>query len=185
MVRTEEERLRSMMDMFRPYIALAIESGGSPPTTVARCVERAICIEYRMTQLKEERAWNFDARRNQRKEGVEGQNKNTNRGSRPNYKPNQSTNFKKNGKPYGQGSQNNQPQRKNPQNYLVCKKCEKTHPGECQARNPNVCYRCGKEGHYAKQSPNPPNYENVPALNKNSTPKVYAMQAKLEGPSIS
>ena len=42
MVRTEEDRLKRMMDMFRLDIALAIESGGSPPTTVARCVERAV-----------------------------------------------------------------------------------------------------------------------------------------------
>ncbi|KAL5556896.1 hypothetical protein UlMin_039132 [Ulmus minor] len=33
---TEEDRLKRMMDMFKPDIALAIESGGSPPTTVAR-----------------------------------------------------------------------------------------------------------------------------------------------------
>ena len=39
LVRTEEERLRWMMDTFRPEIALAIESGGIPPTTVAKCVE--------------------------------------------------------------------------------------------------------------------------------------------------
>ncbi|KAL5549448.1 hypothetical protein UlMin_004679 [Ulmus minor] len=33
---TEEDRLKWIMDMFKPDIALAIESGGSPPTTVAR-----------------------------------------------------------------------------------------------------------------------------------------------------
>ena len=48
MVRTEEDRLKRMMDMFRPDIALAIESGGSSPTTMARCIERAVRIEYRM-----------------------------------------------------------------------------------------------------------------------------------------
>ncbi|KAL5559637.1 hypothetical protein UlMin_035848 [Ulmus minor] len=141
MVRTEEERLRHMMVMFRKDIALVIESGGSPPTTVAKCVERAIRIEYRMAQLKEERTQNFEARRNQRKEGAEGQNKNSNRGFKPNYRANQSANFKKKGKPSGQGSRNNQPQRKNSQNYPVCKKCGRTHPRECRAGNPNVCYR--------------------------------------------
>ena len=88
LVKTEKEMLRRMMDMFRPEIALAIESGGSPPTIVAKCVERAICIEYRLAQLKEERAWNFEARRNQRKESGEGQTKGSNRGSKPNYKLN-------------------------------------------------------------------------------------------------
>ena len=88
MVRTEEERLRRMMDMFWPNIALAIESGGSPPTTVARCIERVVRIQYRMTQLKEEMTKYYEAKKNQRKEGTEGQTKNTNKGSKPNYKPN-------------------------------------------------------------------------------------------------
>ena len=48
MLRTEEDRLKRMMDMFKPDIALAIESDGSLPTTVARCVERVVRIEYRM-----------------------------------------------------------------------------------------------------------------------------------------
>ncbi|KAL5557431.1 hypothetical protein UlMin_039667 [Ulmus minor] len=71
MLRTEEDRLKRMMDMFKPDIALAIESGGSPPTTVARCVERAVRIEYRMAQVKEERNKYFEAKRSQRKEGTE------------------------------------------------------------------------------------------------------------------
>lgn len=36
---TEEERLRRMIDMFRPDIALAIGSRGDPPISVADCVE--------------------------------------------------------------------------------------------------------------------------------------------------
>ncbi|KAL5541785.1 hypothetical protein UlMin_009495 [Ulmus minor] len=83
MLRTEEDRPKRMMDMFKPDIALAIESGGSPPTTVARCVERAVRIEYRMAQVKEERNKYFEAKRNQRKVGTEVQAKDSNRGSRP------------------------------------------------------------------------------------------------------
>ena len=55
--------------MFRLDIALAIESRGGPPTTVADCMDRAIRVEYRLAQLKEERARHFEAKRNQRKEG--------------------------------------------------------------------------------------------------------------------
>ncbi|KAL5545288.1 hypothetical protein UlMin_009072 [Ulmus minor] len=98
MLRTEEDRLKRMMDMFKLDIALAIENRGSPPTTVARCVERAVRIEYRMAQVKEERNKYFEAKRNQRKEGTEGQAKNSNRGMKPSGKPNQSTGFKRKGK---------------------------------------------------------------------------------------
>ncbi|KAL5553902.1 hypothetical protein UlMin_041303 [Ulmus minor] len=185
MLRTEEDRLKRMMDMFKPDIALAIESGGSPPTTVARCVERAVRIEYRMAQVKEERNKYFEAKRSQRKVGTEVQAKDSNRGSRPGGKPNQSTSFKKKGKPTGQGGQSNQPPRRNSQNRPACQKCGKTHQGECQARNPNVCYRCGKEGHYAKFCPNPPSYGNAPPQNKSQVPKAYALQAQIEGPPIS
>ncbi|KAL5538466.1 hypothetical protein UlMin_045568 [Ulmus minor] len=108
MIRTEEDKLRRIMDMLRPDITLAIESGGSPPRTVAKCVERAIRIEYRMAQVKEEKNKYYEAKRNQRKEGSESQNKNFNRGSKSNSKPNQSSNFKKKGKPSGQGGQGSQ-----------------------------------------------------------------------------
>ncbi|KAL5545109.1 hypothetical protein UlMin_008893 [Ulmus minor] len=185
MLRTEEDRLKRMMDMFKPDIALAIESGGSPPTTVARCVERAVRIEYRMAQVKEERNKYFEAKRNQRKVGTEVQAKDSNRGSRPGGRPNQSTGFKKKGKPTGQGGQSNQPQRRNSQNRPACQKCGKTHQGECRAGNPNMCYRCGKEGHYAKFCPNPPSYGSAPPQNKSQVPKAYALQAQIEGPPIS
>ena len=65
MIRTEEDKLRRIMDMLRPDITLAIESGGSPPRTVAKCVERAIRIEYRMAQVKEEKNKYYEAKRNQ------------------------------------------------------------------------------------------------------------------------
>ncbi|KAL5560311.1 hypothetical protein UlMin_036522 [Ulmus minor] len=185
MLRTEEDRLKRMMDMFKPDIALAIESGGSPPTTVARCVERAVRIEYRMAQVKEERNKYFEAKRSQRKVGTEVQAKDSNRGSRPGGRPNQSTSFKKKGKPTGQGGQSNQPPRRNSQNRPACQKCGKTDQGECRAGNPNMCYRCGKEGHYAKFCPNPPSYGNAPPQNKSQVPKAYALQAQIEGPPIS
>ena len=61
-----------MMKVFHHVIALAIENGESPPTTIAKYVERAINIEYRLAQWKEEKAQNFKARRNQQKESGDG-----------------------------------------------------------------------------------------------------------------
>lgn len=48
-----------------------------------------------------------------------------------------------------------------------------------------MCFRCDKDRHYLKHFPNPHNYRNVQPQNKSQTPKAYAMQAQLEGPSIS
>ncbi|KAL5554469.1 hypothetical protein UlMin_041870 [Ulmus minor] len=137
---------------------------------------------YRMAQVKEERNKYFEAKRSQRKEGTEVQAKDSNRGSRPGGKPNQSTGFKKKGKPTGQGGQSNQPQRRNSQNRPACQKCGRNHQGECRAGNPNMCYKCGKEGHYAKFCPNPPSQGNVPPQNKSQAPKAYALQAQIKGP---
>ena len=66
MVKTEEDRVRRMMEMFRPELALNIDSGSSPPTTVADCLSRAIRAEYRLNQVKEDRVQAFKARREEK-----------------------------------------------------------------------------------------------------------------------
>ena len=88
--------------MFRPDIALAIESRSGPPTTMADCVDRAIRVEYRLAQMKEERARHFEAKRNQKKESGAYKGKKYNQGSKPTYKPNQTMSFKKKRQPSGQ-----------------------------------------------------------------------------------
>ncbi|GMN35310.1 hypothetical protein TIFTF001_042210 [Ficus carica] len=40
---TKDERVRRMLDMFHPEIAIVIDSGERPPTTIAESVERALC----------------------------------------------------------------------------------------------------------------------------------------------
>ena len=66
LVPTEEERVRRMMEMFRPELALAIDSGPEPPSTVADCVVRAIRAEYRLGQVKNDWAQNCKARMEER-----------------------------------------------------------------------------------------------------------------------
>ena len=55
-----------MMEMFKPELAMAIDSRNQPPVTVADCLERAVRAEYRLTQVKEERAQFFKARKEER-----------------------------------------------------------------------------------------------------------------------
>ena len=46
LVPTEEQRIKSMLEMFQPDIALAIESGGDQPTTTTDCVKRSYRAEH-------------------------------------------------------------------------------------------------------------------------------------------
>ena len=61
MVSTEEDRVNRMMEMFRPDIALNIDSGSSPPTTVADCLSRVLRAEHRLGMVKEDKAQYFKA----------------------------------------------------------------------------------------------------------------------------
>ncbi|GMN57118.1 hypothetical protein TIFTF001_026231 [Ficus carica] len=52
--------VRRMLDMFHREIAVVIDSGEKPPTTVTECVKRALRAEYRLAQAKQERAKFFE-----------------------------------------------------------------------------------------------------------------------------
>ncbi|GMN52031.1 hypothetical protein TIFTF001_021177 [Ficus carica] len=53
MVPNEEERLRRMIGMLRPEIAVIADNGTAPPTTTAECVKRALRAEYHPNKQKE------------------------------------------------------------------------------------------------------------------------------------
>ncbi|KAL5538128.1 hypothetical protein UlMin_046157 [Ulmus minor] len=110
LVPTEEERVRRMLEMFRLELAVVIDSGDNPPTTVAECVDRALRAEYRLAQAKEERNRIFEARKNQKgqtKQGYEmkpnSQAQRTNQYGNNNNKRKGNFGGQKNGK--GSGSQ--------------------------------------------------------------------------------
>ena len=44
-----------MLETFRPEIAIFVETGGLP-ATMAECYERALCAEFRLNQMKTEKA---------------------------------------------------------------------------------------------------------------------------------
>ncbi|KAL5539165.1 hypothetical protein UlMin_046037 [Ulmus minor] len=184
LVATEEERTRKMMDMFCPDIALAIESGGSPPVSVAECVERALRVEYRLAQLKEERARKFEARKNQGKEGGGARTQRFHQGSKFGNRKNGPNPHKRKWNSQEHGGQRNTHPKDGYKSFPSCTKCGRQHPGECRAGT-LVCYQCGKEGHFAKNCLNKPSVGNQQGPTKAPASKAYAMQAKVEGPSTS
>ena len=46
LVTDERERVRRMMRMFRPGIATITDAGDHGPQTVAKCIDRALCVEF-------------------------------------------------------------------------------------------------------------------------------------------
>ncbi|GMN33421.1 hypothetical protein TIFTF001_046700 [Ficus carica] len=53
MVPNEQERLRRMIGMLKPEIAVIVDSGTTPPTTTAECVKCALRAEYHLNKQKE------------------------------------------------------------------------------------------------------------------------------------
>ncbi|GMN27756.1 hypothetical protein TIFTF001_041075 [Ficus carica] len=53
MVPNEQERLRRMIGMLKPEIAVIVDSGTAPPTTTAKCVRCALRAEYHLNKQKE------------------------------------------------------------------------------------------------------------------------------------
>ena len=53
LVPNEEKSVRMMMEMFKPKLATAIDSGNESPITVADYMERAMRVEYHLAQVNE------------------------------------------------------------------------------------------------------------------------------------
>ena len=166
LVPTEEERVRWMMEMFKPELAMAIDSGNQPPVTVADCLERAVRAEYRLTQVKEERAQFFKARKEERtKDKQSGENKKPQGGGIRNHSNSKSwnnnqshhnnPNNKKRGKPGGNHYSENRNVQQKPNHYNShppCKTCGKNHPGEYRKGTMSY-FACRQSGHFVKDCP--------------------------------
>ncbi|GMN33520.1 hypothetical protein TIFTF001_048265 [Ficus carica] len=116
LVPTEDERVRRMLDMFRPEIAVVIDSGEKPPTTVAECVERALRAEYRLAQAKQERAKFFEEKKKEKSQSKQNQgNQLNNQGNRSNPIGNHfnQNHNKRKGNFNGNKNQKSHPQKKN------------------------------------------------------------------------
>ncbi|KAL5577992.1 hypothetical protein UlMin_019691 [Ulmus minor] len=127
LVPTEEQRVKRMLEMFRPDISLSVEGGSDPPTTTTDCVERAYRAEHRLNQLKEMRNRMFENKRKQNNQGS-----NQNRGQQVSQPQGQNKNNKRKGNSQANRDSRQPAPKKNNATYPTCGKCGKNHPGECR-----------------------------------------------------
>ncbi|GMN52499.1 hypothetical protein TIFTF001_021636 [Ficus carica] len=169
LVPNEKEKVRRMMKMFRTDI--------SKQDKEAR--------DQIFKARKEEKA---GSKKVQPRQGTEDTSKS--QISNPAQGSKQFGRNKRKGNFTGQGQQRNYPQKRNNRgkegnntDYPMCTKCGKKHPGVCRMGT-NACYLCGKEGHYARNYTQNPQNQNPPYPSRNANSQLYAVQARLEGPSI-
>ena len=182
MVPTEEERLRRMIEMLRPEIALIVDSGTAPPTTVADCVKRALRAEYHMKKEKESQPHRSEAPNN---------NNNQSRGNFKNQGRSQGGQWNNNKRKGNFSHHRNQYNRqeggqpaKQTRNIPPCSKCGKLHLGECR-QGTNQCYSCGREGHLSMNCPNKTFKPFQQSQHRNPHAQLHSMHAALDGPPIS
>ena len=196
LVPSEMEKVRRMMKMFQTDIAKQVSAGSSPPTLLSDCVSRAIRAEYWINKNKEVRAQIFKAKKDEKavvKQMKPRQSSESNQKGQTSNPAQSSKQFgrnKRKGNFTGQGQQRNYPQKKNNRgnegnniDYPVCTKCERKHPGMCRMGT-NACCLCGKEGHHAKNCNLNNEGQNPPYPSWNTSSQLHAVQARLEGPSI-
>ncbi|KAL5579150.1 hypothetical protein UlMin_011592 [Ulmus minor] len=135
--------------MFRPDISLSVEGGGDPPTTTTDCVERAFRAEHRLNQLKDMRQRMYENRRKQGDQAGNRDSDNRNKGPQNSQQGQNRNNNKRKGGNQASRNTRQQTSRNNSSPNPTCAKCGRNHPGECR-QGTTACYKCGKEGHYAK-----------------------------------
>ncbi|KAL5552615.1 hypothetical protein UlMin_040016 [Ulmus minor] len=163
LVPTEEQRARRMLEMFRPEISLSIESIGGQPTTTTECTERAYRAEHRWNQIKERRA---KAREDKKK-----RNRQSDTGASQVQKKRKG-NFPK---------ADSSAVKKETATTTGCPKCGRNHYGECK-QGTNICFRCGKSGHFARNCTTPRNVEDPESQEQ---PLLNMIQSKLVDPTQS
>ncbi|GMN30853.1 hypothetical protein TIFTF001_046458 [Ficus carica] len=148
MVPNEQERLRRMIGMLKPEIAVIVDSRTAPPTTTDECVKCAFRAEYHLNKQKESQPRQNEVPKNQNRGNFGNQGKS---------QGGQWNNNKRKGNFSNQRNHNNrqgggQPA-KQARNIPPCSKCGKLHLGECRMGT-NLCYGCEREGHLSKDCPN-------------------------------
>ena len=138
----EGERIRRMLEMFRPDIAIFVETCRQP-ATVTECYERALRAEFRLNQMKEEKAKKCERGRR-------------NKGSSSKVATNSSNSgqdYKKKAKFSDLRSQKVCSKKRSYVLKAYCRKCRHNHAGVCRKKN-ITCFHCEGKGHLARNCPN-------------------------------
>ncbi|KAL5565101.1 hypothetical protein UlMin_028265 [Ulmus minor] len=175
LVPTEEHRVKRMLEMFRPDISLSVEGGSDPPTTTTDCVEHAYRAEHRLNQLKEMRNRMYENKQKQN-----NQSSNQNRGQQVSQPQGQNKNNKRKGNSQANRDSRQPAPKKNNATYPTCGKCGKNHPGECR-QGSTACYKCGKEGHFARKCTVKSSGDSQ--QNRNKEGQFRSLQTLTEGPA--
>ncbi|KAK6146375.1 hypothetical protein DH2020_020244 [Rehmannia glutinosa] len=176
MVRDEEVRVRRLIKVLRPEIAVIVD-GASPPNTQAELVKGALHAEYHLQKNKK-----YQPPQNQSNNEADSQSKaQGNNNNNQNWRNNKRKGNFKNQKNHGSRKEVKGPQQYNNNKIILpCNKCGKKHLGKCRWGT-NQCYSCGREGHISKDCPT-----NTNTQNQRKTPitQLHNMQTTLEGPLI-
>ncbi|KAL5580561.1 hypothetical protein UlMin_013003 [Ulmus minor] len=163
LVPTEEQRARRMLEMFRPEISLSIESIGGQPTTTTECTEKAYRAEHRWNQIRERRAKAREDKKKRNRQNDTGASQ-VQKKRKGNFPKADSSTVKK-----------------EPATTTGCPKCGRNHYGECK-QGTNICFRCGKSGHFARNCTTPRNVEDPESQEQ---PLLNMIQSKPMDPTSS
>ncbi|KAL5567024.1 hypothetical protein UlMin_030188 [Ulmus minor] len=146
---------------------------------LAKLCPYLVPTEEQRTKRMEMRQRQFE---NMKKQGNQGGNQNSgnrNKGQQGGQSQGQGkNNNKRKGNNQAGRNTHQQTAKKNNATYPTCSKCGKNHLGECRLGT-SVCYKCGKEGHFAKgctaRTPNDSRQ------NRNQGAQLKSLQALTEG----